>query len=674
MRRKVILGALLFLLCVYVSTDSFVKTNHVGATTQDDMGTGGDAGNTIENATLIEAPSGNGYGGFDDQYDWYKIPVVNGQTISIEMSSNTGFFYIQLFDTNQQKVDQATHEARESQPPVSVSWTATKSGFFYFKVKHEYFTWDTYSLEITGMTPPNESPEASFEWWIDEGTLYVNASGSSDIDGEIVNYMWFFDGVPVVDSVDGCYLAWGSLVPGVYELSLEVVDDHGATSDPYTLNVEIEAPMFADAWIEDVDYTENVEPGGLIIVNISVGWEFSSDTTIGPGIYNLGQEYYEVEVEDTVSGTGSNTYTLEFEAPFTLGLQDYLAETPYWSGEDWVWGNESRFYFSVRVGDPIVGIFEITDLQYPSSVRPGAEISIKVIIDYELSNTTEVACGVTSLNTTEILAASIITLSGQGTRTFNMDFLAPQSEGTYNHYVSVGLLDGEPVEDTFQITVSAGIDQPPEAYFEWWMEDGHLYLDAAGSTDDGEIREYRWYVDGEHIEDALYWDYWSWSFMEVGVYEISLKIVDDQDTISEPYTLMVEIEETDTVNQPPEASFEWWIDEGTLYVDASGSSDIDGEIVNYVWFVDGEEDASFEGEDFLKWTDMSAGTYSLTLRVYDNRGDEDTYRVTIEVPGDEDDSNSLNIPGFPIEATILGLLAVCFALYQKKPKEILSFT
>ncbi len=41
----------------------------VYAQTQDDMLTGGDAGNTIDDATLIEIDSGNGFEGFPDQYD-----------------------------------------------------------------------------------------------------------------------------------------------------------------------------------------------------------------------------------------------------------------------------------------------------------------------------------------------------------------------------------------------------------------------------------------------------------------------------------------------------------------------------------------------------------------------------------------------------------------------------
>jgi len=199
------------------------------------------------------------------------------------------------------------------------------------------------------------------------------------------------------------------------------------------------------------------------------------------------------------------------------------------------------------------------------------------------------------------------------------------------------------------------VNQPPEASFEWWVEDYTLVIDARSSTDgDGAIAEYHWYVDGEMVEDSLDWDGWTWEGIPVGVYEISLIVVDDQGAESETVTAMVEIEEPP--NQPPEAIFSWHLEGGTLIVDASGSSD-DGEIVDYKWFVDGVEDESLGGGASWEWANIEAGSYDITLHVFDEEGEEDTYRMTVPIAGSDPPGG---IPGFPVlsvlSGAILGLL------------------
>ncbi len=478
----------------------------------------------------------------------------------------------------------------------------------------------------------------------------MDASESSDPDGYIASYIWYFDGTPVVDSSEGDYWSWGSLVPGVYALSLVVVDDDGAFSDPFVLSVEVEAPLRADAWIIDVDSSDNVMPGGLITVNVSVGYIFDSETVLGLGIYRIDMGLYVVGAEDALYGEGNKTYSLVFEAPMSPGRYDLIAEVPYLVGTEWAWGNESTLVFMVNVIDYSSDFVEMTDLRYPAFVETGKEIQVSITVRYELTNDT-VAFGIVDLDTEEIQVASFIPLTGQGTRTVELIFSAPSLEGAYDFFVSVGPLDGESVDDVFQVTVIPSEDDP-EAFFEWWMQDGELYLDSSGSTVDGDATEYRWFIDGELIEDALHWDFWSKSGMEPGVYEVTLIVIDEEKE-SEPFTLTVEVPEGDTENQVPTADVEWWITEGTLHVDAGGSSDPDGEIVDYTWVINGEEDVSFRGLESWSWSEIPPGTYSITLHVEDDSGSEGTHRVTVVVNG---------IPGFPYEALLIGLIIAGFML------------
>ncbi|MCK5671478.1 hypothetical protein KAI10_08840, partial [Candidatus Bathyarchaeota archaeon] len=346
--------------------------------------------------------------------------------ISVRLSSNTGYFSLELYDTNQQRVDQVSHDGGDS-PPVWVTWTATKPGFFYVLSKHFYGSYDTYSLLITGMATPNVPPTVTFVWWTEDGVLYADASGSVDSDGYIASYLWYIDDTGVVDSAEGMTWSWGSLAPGVYELSLRVVDDEDKESDLVVHSVEVTTPPRADAWIIEVKSSDNVIPGGIISVNVTVGYIFDVETVIGPGIWDSDTSSYLKEIEDSVSGEGTETYTLVFEAPLSAGVYSFTTDIPYQTGAGWVWGNESRHVFLINVIDYSSDYIEITDLQFPSSVQTGAEIQVFIHINYELSDDT-VAFGILDLDTEEIQTASMIPITGTGTLTVELSFTAPTIE------------------------------------------------------------------------------------------------------------------------------------------------------------------------------------------------------------------------------------------------------
>ena len=128
------------------SLTATVTTTSTGGTTQNDMSTGADAGNTIGAATAISAGTGTGYIDSTDTADYYKISVSGGRAVSVSMTPPSGSdFDIKLYDTNQSQVDYSTAGGSTAE---SVDGTATASGYFYIYV-YQYSGSGTYSMTVT---------------------------------------------------------------------------------------------------------------------------------------------------------------------------------------------------------------------------------------------------------------------------------------------------------------------------------------------------------------------------------------------------------------------------------------------------------------------------------------------------------------------------------------------
>ena len=86
--------------------------------------------------------------------------------------------------------------------------------------------------------PPNQAPVAAFSLNINSGNaplvVTVNASGSSDTDGEIITYSWDFDGEPGI----GQTAQFIFRQPGNFTIGLTVTDDDGSV-DTTSRNVTV---------------------------------------------------------------------------------------------------------------------------------------------------------------------------------------------------------------------------------------------------------------------------------------------------------------------------------------------------------------------------------------------------------------------------------------------------
>jgi hypothetical protein len=154
-------------------------------------------------------------------------------------------------------------------------------------------------------------------------------------------------------------------------------------------------------------------------------------------------------------------------------------------------------------------------------------------------------------------------------------------------------------------------------------------FNGSNSTDsDGVIESYRWKANGEVFSQQTVLT----SSFSTGIYTIELTVTDDDgDQGVDQFELTV----VDPDNSPPVAdagSDSFGIDadldgEKLIVLDASGSTDGDGTIVSYAWFVD----------DTLIGTEVeinqvfSLGQHLVTLKVTDDDGVNGTDEITVIV-------------------------------------------
>jgi hypothetical protein len=134
---------------------SMIYVKPVVASVQDDMGTGEDAGNTLDTATLISAGAGTGYLDLTDQSDFYKVSVSAGQSISVSMTPPSGSdFDLELYDTDQSQVDLSILDGSQTDTVEAIALT---DGYFYIHV-YRYSGSGTYSMTVivTGGATQND--------------------------------------------------------------------------------------------------------------------------------------------------------------------------------------------------------------------------------------------------------------------------------------------------------------------------------------------------------------------------------------------------------------------------------------------------------------------------------------------------------------------------------------
>ncbi|WP_131106019.1 PKD domain-containing protein [Ornithinimicrobium sufpigmenti] len=215
--------------------------------------------------------------------------------------------------------------------------------------------------------------------------------------------------------------------------------------------------------------------------------------------------------------------------------------------------------------------------------------------------------------------------------------------GTYTVSLTVTDNDGDSDEVSHDVTVVA---PPPNAapVAAFTVDQTHLLVavDASDSSDeDGDIVSYNWDFGDGNTGSGLTVNH---TYAAAGDYRITLTVTDDDgvnDTTTQDVTVVAP-----PVNVAPTAAFSASVNDLTVSVDGSGSTDPDGTIQSWTWtFGDGSTDTGVNAQH----TYAAAGTYLVGLTVVDDDGAENTYseEVTVEAPP----ANQAPEASFSVEAS-----------------------
>jgi len=451
------------------------------------------------------------------------------------------------------------------------------------------------ALVLSG--PENIPPVAEFDATPVSGSaplfVDVDATGSSDTDGEIVDFRWDFgDG----NTTNGVTTRHEFLSPGSYEIQLEVEDDDGLI-DTHRISIDVLAPNQVPVALFEPSSTtgsapfevtfnaiQSLDPDGVIS---SYSWNFGDGGTAtgvaATYVFSAAGDY-PVTLTVTDNEGASSTFS-QIISVSLANIPPIAAFTPLFT-----------------IGEaPLRNSFDGT-----GSSDPDGSI---VLYEWDFGDGS-MANGVTT----------------------EYSFIEPG-----NYTISLTVVDDQGASNTLSQTISVEDETgAPIAYFDATPLAGNhpltVSFDASSSGINGiQIAEYRWdFGDGYalhgHGAGAIYPEH---SYPGPGNFIARLTVTDNTD---EQYFFERQIR----VNALPLAAYTTSLTVGyapfKITFDAGESTDSDDEIVEYSWnFGDGEIATGIVVEHEYQ----EAGIYFPSLTVTDSFGAQDIVTSTIvaeEIP------------------------------------------
>ncbi|MCO4769607.1 MAG: PKD domain-containing protein [Deltaproteobacteria bacterium] len=522
--------------------------------------------------------------------------------------------------------------------------------------------------------------------------IAVSGSTSSDPDGNIVLYQWDCDASDGVSLSAGSAAATSSCTytaVGTYTVTLQVTDDDGATdTDTATVTIANVAPnanaggpySAVQGALVTLDGSQSSDPDGTI-----VSYRWDCNVASPPGLSaaqpssTFGCTYpaqgtytasLQVTDDDGATDLGTATIVVTNQAPVAeaggpyngnqgvaMPVFGFGSVDPDGSLTTYEWDCDNNGTYEVTTTSPTgttctfatIGTYTI-NLRVTDDDGATATDSATALIGNQvpvsapggpysaLQNQTVNVDGSSSTDTDGTLvdyswdcdAGNGVSLVSTGTSSSTT--CTYSSVGTYTITLQVTDDDGATDTQTTTVLVSNGAPVAVAGGPYTGVKNVAVTVDGSGSSDpDGTLVSYAWDCDNDGIVDVTSASPTnSCIYGAVGVYTLSLTVTDNDGGTST---------DTGTVNVPavnpiadaggPYAG----IQNVPIALDASGSSDSDGNIVTYEWDCEGDgvyEFTSFNAND-VTCTYAATGTYTLQLQVTDDDGlmSTDTALVTL---------------------------------------------
>jgi len=436
--------------------------------------------------------------------------------------------------------------------------------------------------------------------------ITLDGSGSYDIDGEIVSYLWTWNGNMSAEGV----AAVGSFPTGITELTLTVTDNNGATGiDVSTVNVSeyINIPPVA---VADTYITLEDEPlivdvySGIIINDIDDGYP-GELTAILADSTNFGLLDYDADGWD-----GSFTYS---PSPDFSGVDEFS----YYLFDGESYSNTVIVSISVEsVNDmPVAeagGPYQSTaDQSGFGEVLLDGSNSFDIdgtIVLYEWSWDENTFSGM-ALQASFPIGTTLVTLTVTDDQGGSGTDLALVGVAEYNNEFPVAFDDSYITDEDTELIIGAdnGVlandtdDEYPEELTAVLIDDvesGTLYLNADGSFS---------YIPDMHFSGIDFFNYAAYdgqTYSNVAAVEISVVGINDLPVAEAggPYNGIA-----DNTNM------------AEITLNASGSYDPDGTIDEYIWSWGSNSATGIEVTELFP-----VGTTQVLLTVTDNDGAQDT--------------------------------------------------
>jgi len=423
----------------------------------------------------------------------------------------------------------------------------------------------------------NRSPVASFTEsaetvYLNE-TIYFNATGSYDLDGNITNYFWEFGDET---NATGVTTEHSYPLEGNYTVTLTVTDDDGATNSTSTSKTVLNRPpvaMFTES-------AEQVYTNETVYFNASESYD--SDGSIVSYLWDFGDETNAtgVMVEHAYADNGNYTVTL------TVMDDDNATDT-------------TTAIKTVLNRPPVVIFIESTETAYI-----GEAIIFNASDSYDLDGT--IASYFWDFgdetNTTGVIVNHAYDING----TFTVTLTVTDDDGTSNSSSSTKtILKNEPPIPLFT-------ESPKTVYT------GEIItFNASDSYDpDGNITNYFWDFGDETNTTGIIVNH---AYVDDGVYTVTLTVTDDDGETATKSTAKT------VSNRPPIALFTEnptiAFTDDIIHFDASSSNDPDGSVISYFWDFGDGTDATGVTVDHAYEDD---GVYTVTLTVTDDDGETAT--------------------------------------------------